>query len=314
MAASAEAALQDAYTCPMRFYEPDMPKIGDVVIVRVVEVTDTAAYVQLLEYENRLGMIPFQELSRRRIRSISKHAKVGKQETVTVIRLDAQKNYIDLSKKEVTQEEKKRAEERFQNAKIVMGMMRHVAAESKVPLLELMQKVAWPLYRTHDHAFNGLKRAYNSETNDANEEVLAPLNLPVTVVAPLLTAIRNKMKALTIHFRAEVEVTCYSERGIDGVKDSLLAGIAVAKLPPAIPMTITVVAPPKYLILAQCESREAGLQKLTECIRAIKAAIENEGGEITVTEGPSAGGHFDALAEQAGRATAEAEDGSSEDD
>eukprot|EP00894_Picocystis_sp_ML_P002522 jgi/Pico_ML_1/53039/g3659.t1 len=57
------------------------------------------AYVSLLEYNNIEGMILLSELSRRRIRSINKLIKVGRQEPVMVLRVDTEKGYIDLSKR-----------------------------------------------------------------------------------------------------------------------------------------------------------------------------------------------------------------------
>jgi ribosomal protein S1 len=60
------------------------------------------AYVALLEYNGIEGMILLSELSRRRIRSISKLIKVGRQEPVMVLRVDKEKGYIDLSKRRVS--------------------------------------------------------------------------------------------------------------------------------------------------------------------------------------------------------------------
>lgn len=49
------------------------------------------AYVKLLEYDNIDGMILLSELSRRRIRSIQKLIRVGRNEVVVVLRVDKDK-------------------------------------------------------------------------------------------------------------------------------------------------------------------------------------------------------------------------------
>ena len=49
------------------------------------------AYVKLLEYDNIDGMILLSELSRRRIRSIQKLIRVGRNEVVVVLRVDKEK-------------------------------------------------------------------------------------------------------------------------------------------------------------------------------------------------------------------------------
>lgn len=49
------------------------------------------AYVKLLEFDNIDGMILLSELSRRRIRSIQKLIRVGRNEVVVVLRVDKEK-------------------------------------------------------------------------------------------------------------------------------------------------------------------------------------------------------------------------------
>lgn len=52
------------------------------------------AYVKLLEYDNIDGMILLSELSRRRIRSIQKLIRVGRNEVVVVLRVDKEKGRL----------------------------------------------------------------------------------------------------------------------------------------------------------------------------------------------------------------------------
>jgi hypothetical protein len=52
------------------------------------------AYVKLLEYDNIDGMILLSELSRRRIRSIQKLIRIGRNEVVIVLRVDKEKGTL----------------------------------------------------------------------------------------------------------------------------------------------------------------------------------------------------------------------------
>lgn len=52
------------------------------------------AYVKLLEYDNIDGMILLSELSRRRIRSIQKLIRIGRNEVVVVLRVDKEKGWL----------------------------------------------------------------------------------------------------------------------------------------------------------------------------------------------------------------------------
>ena len=74
-----------------RFYKQKFPEMEDVVMVNVKSIAEMGAYVMLLEYNNIEGMILLSELSRRRIRSINKLVRVGRNECVVVIRVDTDK-------------------------------------------------------------------------------------------------------------------------------------------------------------------------------------------------------------------------------
>ena len=130
------------------------------------------AYVKLLEYDNIDGMILLSELSRRRIRSIQKLIRVGRNEVVVVLRVDKEKGglahmserrkltnsgYIDLSKRRVSAEDIVRCEERFNKGKMVASIMRHVAEKTRTPMETLYQDIGWPLNKKYGHAVDAFK-------------------------------------------------------------------------------------------------------------------------------------------------------------
>ena len=78
------AEFDDKYIDPSkrlecRYYEPQYPEIEELVMVNVRNIAEMGAYVTLLEYNNIEGMILLSELTRRRIRSVNKLIRVGKQ-------------------------------------------------------------------------------------------------------------------------------------------------------------------------------------------------------------------------------------------
>ena len=132
------------------------------------------AYVKLLEYDNIDGMILLSELSRRRIRSIQKLIRVGRNEVVVVLRVDKEKGlseisevlrklfltalgYIDLSKRRVSPEDIVKCEERFNKGKMVASIMRHVAEKTRTPMETLYQDIGWPLNKKYGHAVDAFK-------------------------------------------------------------------------------------------------------------------------------------------------------------
>jgi translation initiation factor 2 subunit 1 len=170
-------------------YDNQYPEADEVVMVQVKAISEMGAYVSLLEYNGIEGMILLSELSRRRIRSITKLIKVrsgsalihptllwfffgictrlvaesavldqvGRQEPVMVLRVDKEKGYIDLSKRRVSPEDVAACEERFNKSKMVHSIMRHVAETTGADLEQLYREIAWPLYKLYGHAFDAFK-------------------------------------------------------------------------------------------------------------------------------------------------------------
>ena len=118
-----------------RMYENEFPEVDDLVMVRVTRVTEIGAYVNLLEYNNKEGIILLSNLSRKRIRSVNRHVRVGKIEVLQVLRVDTDKGYIDLSKKLIQKDDILECQEKYKKSKTVHSILSRVAQNNKVPLL-----------------------------------------------------------------------------------------------------------------------------------------------------------------------------------
>eukprot|EP00965_Chrysotila_dentata_P042142 1397951-Pleurochrysis_carterae.AAC.9 len=164
------------YSMNFRMYENQFPEIDEVVVVQVRSIAEMGAYVSLLEYNNIEGMILLSELSRRRIRSINKLVRVGKQEVCMVLRVDKEKGYIDLSKRRVSPEDVQKCDERYQRSKAVHSIVRHVSEVVHVDMEQLYQKTAWPLYRKYGHAYEAFRLAITDPDSIFNDETMPDLD------------------------------------------------------------------------------------------------------------------------------------------
>ena len=71
--------------------------------------------------------------------------------------------YIDLSKRRVDPEDVAKCEERYNKAKAVHSVLRHVADMEGKSLEALYQTVGWPLYKKYGHAYDAFKLALKWE-------------------------------------------------------------------------------------------------------------------------------------------------------
>ncbi|KAH8424197.1 translation initiation factor eIF2 subunit alpha [Aspergillus melleus] len=264
-----------------RFYEEKYPEVDSYVMVNVKQIAEMGAYVKLLEYDNIDGMILLSELSRRRIRSIQKLIRIGRNEVVIVLRVDKEKGYIDLSKRRVSPEDVIKCEERYNKSKAVNSIMRHVAEATQTPLETLYQTIGWPLNRKYGHSHDAFKISIT------NPDVWNEVEFPNENVKKELTHYISKR--LTPHptkVRADIEVTCFGYDGIDAVKTALRT--AEESNTPETQIKVKLVAPPLYVLTSQCLDKTIGIQMLEEAIQRIEAKIKEAGGGCIIKMAPKA--------------------------
>ncbi|KAJ6448927.1 eukaryotic translation initiation factor 2 subunit alpha [Mycena sanguinolenta] len=289
-----EPCVLENYETRYWYYQQRYPEVDELVVVPVQHIVEMDAYVRLLEYDGTEGMILLSELSRRRIRSVQKLIRVGRNEVVVVLRVDNEKGYIDLSKQRVSPEDITSCEERYMKSKSVASILRHVASkldgeipdekEKRVPkkgadaedappdeapplvageaerLEILYDTIAWPLGKTYGHPYDAFKLALTEP-----DTVLATLASPIPepTLALLTATIARRLTPQPIKLRADVELTCYT--------------------PAAVPIKAKLVAPPLYVLDFICGStnatdKYAAVKRLERAIEGIQASIEDEGG------------------------------------
>ncbi|KAJ2720267.1 hypothetical protein GGI07_004705 [Coemansia sp. Benny D115] len=264
-------------TC--RFYEAEFPEIGDIVMVKIISIKEIGAYVQLEEYGNVEGMVPVSELSRKRIRSIQSHIRIGRREPVAVSRVDTSKGYIDLSKSKVRHDEVLACEEKFKNSKRVHLIITTVANKLDKEPQELYEQFGWPLYKKYGHALEGFKAALVNP-----QEVLGEYNLDERTMSELMAAIGRQLTPQRIKLRADIEVACTGYAGVEAIRRALKAGEAVST--EGTPIKIRLIAPPLYTMSATTVDKNKDLQLMEQAVEEVRRVITEEGGSMKVVMGP----------------------------
>lgn len=257
-------------------------------MVQVKSIAEMGAYVQLLEYNGIEGMILLSELTRRRIRSVSKLIKVGRVEPVMVLRVDKEKGYIDLSKRRVSPEDVAAAEEKYNKSKMVHSILRHVAETTPGNSLEeLYEHMAWPLYAKYGHCFEAFKQMVSSP--DAILDALQrPDGSPAVnseVKEALVKDIRRRMTPQPLKIRADVELTCFAYDGVMHIKAAMRA--ALGKSHPqegGIKIAVSLVASPLYVVTCSTLDKDAGIALVDEAVAAAAASLQAGGGKIVIKE------------------------------
>jgi len=272
-----------------RFYEAEFPQLEDIVVVQVKRIVDMGAYVSLLEYNGKEGMMLLSELSKRRIRSVSKLLRVGRTEICMVLRVDEQKGYIDLSKRRVAPEDAAAKEESFAKSKAVHGIMRHVAGQNNIPVEELCMKISWPLHKKYGNAYEAFRKHVNEELNVWDELDFSQPGQDLTEMKQKIQEdielnLRRKLIQQMLRLRAKVEVSCSEYEGIDAIKKALLKGMEASKQD--CELKIRLVACPLFIHSCMVRDKEQGMAMLNEAIDLMRKSIESDKGKFLLKSGP----------------------------
>lgn len=83
-----------------------------------------------------------------------------------------------------------------------------------------------------------------------------------------------------VKVRSDIEVGCYAYEGVDAVKNSLRAGIALGT--EETPIKINLIAPPRYVVTTTTLDREEGIALLQAALKSIEETIKKFDGIFTV--------------------------------
>lgn len=238
----------------------------------------TANAIQL-EYDGIEGMILLSELSRRRIRSVQKLIRVGRNEVVVVMRVDPDKGYIDLSKRRVSAEEVVKCEEQYEKGRAVDSILTQVAKRRNVPTESLYEQIAWPLQRKYGHAYEAFKLSIQEP-----EVVFGPLEIEPDTLAELKHTIARRLTPKPVKVRADIEVRCFAYNGIEAIRKALKAGEALST--EAVPIKVRLVAPPLYVMSTTSTDKSAAIETMEKAVEAINQTITEEKGDMLVKMAP----------------------------
>lgn len=282
-----------------RFYEEQVPNLNDLVVCQVSRVGPMGAYVTLLEYDGKGGMMLLGEISQRRTANPTKLVRVGRIEICMTLKVDLDKGYIDLSKRRVDLVDAAAKEEAFAKAKALHSIVAHVAKANDIDIEELCKKVSWPLHKKYKaEAYDVLKRhIITQEINVWSELDFRQPGQDLAHKAAKLQAdieahLRRRLMSQMIKLRAHFELSCSEYEGIDAVRDALLAGSEVRRKDCEVKIHLQ--AHPLFVITCSCLDKDAGLDAINASMLLMKESIESKGGEFmkkssTAVVGPGMG-------------------------
>lgn len=248
------------------------PEIGDLVVATVTRIVDYGAYVKLDEYQGLEGLVHIQEISSTWVRNIRNHAREGQKLVLKVLRVNPQRNQVDLSLRRVTGREKSEKMLEWKKERKAESILRSAADK-----LQKTQGETETVRNAILDKFGGLYSPLE-EALDEGPEALVEAGVSTDWAQALTEISKTRIKLERSKVRATVSVSCQKPGGLEKIKQAFAAAKKVRK-PRGTEVKIYTVGAPKYRVEVEAKNFEAAEKTLNSVVEEVLSSIKSQGGE-----------------------------------
>ena len=141
----------------------ELPKVGDLVVVTVLNVKNFGADVKLEEYPKVMGFVHIAEVSTGWIKHIRDYIREGQRTVCKVLNVDSNRGIVDLSLKRVNDHQKREKITEWKNDQKSEKLLELVAAQLKKSVDECEKEFAGDLRSRYATMYDAFEDAAISE-------------------------------------------------------------------------------------------------------------------------------------------------------
>ncbi len=254
-------------TC--RMYENKYPDIDDIIIAEVDEIHDYAIYCKLSEYNDLSAFLNCKNVSRRRHRI----CPLKKRDIIYCVVISIDGSNVDISKKDVIADDIANIKEKWRKSKTVHSIFKKITYTTDITLISLYENFGWKL--EGECIYDSLKLFYN------NYDKIDQYNLENKVKNKLIECIKKKFTPKEVIIRFTIELTCFTQYGIDGIKNAAKIAQDFAEN-----IKIYYLSAPFYNIDYKTIDVPNGIEFIKNLIQKIENEIEKYGGNLVSKNEP----------------------------
>ena len=244
--------------------ERPLPEPGEVVICTVREITSHGIYVSLDQYDGTNGFLHVSEISTGWVRNIDRVAKVSQKLVLKVIRMNRMRREIDLSLRQVTNEERRAKVIEWKREERALTIVDAVKTK-----LGLDDQTVKALKDKLEEEFGTLYEALET-TARKGEKALASLGLSTSVTDAVVELASEKIVPPRYEVGALVEISSKSPDGIERVKKTLTSAASSSS---GADVRVTYAGAPRYRIRITADDYKHAEKALDATLEKIKGGV-----------------------------------------
>ena len=246
----------------------ELPDRGEIVLCTVREITPHGIYVDLDEYNGMNGFLHISEISTGWVRNIDRVAKVEQKLVLKVIRAERSRREVDLSLRQVTNEEKRnKLIEWKQNEKAttIMCTVKKKLGLEDVQFYEILAK----LEKEHGTLYEALEAA-----SKKGEKASRPWRLPEAIGKEIVEAAKEKIASPKYEVGAIVEMSSKASDGIQQIKEALDAAVGASS---TAEIKVSYVGAPRYRVRVTADDYKQADKVMGSALEHIQEEIGKHG-------------------------------------
>ncbi len=240
-----------------------LPEAGEVVVCTVREITSHGIYVNLDQYDGTNGFLHVSEISTGWVRNIDRVAKVSQKLILKVIRVNRMRREIDLSLRQVTNEERRAKVIEWKREERAMTIMD--AVKKKLGIDDRYER---ELRGKLEEEFGTLYSALETAARKG-EKGLTSAGLSEKEAKTVAEIAADKIVPPRYEVGALVEVSSRSPEGIEQVKKTLLAAASA----PSAEVHISYAGAPRYRVRITADDYKQAEKAMDTVIEKIKDGV-----------------------------------------
>ncbi len=224
--------------------------------------------MDLDEYNGMNGFLHISEISTGWVRNIDKVAKVSQKLVLKVVRAEKSRREVDLSLRQVTNEERRNKLiewKQKEKAMTIMTMVKKKFAMDDRQFTDTVAKMQDAYGTLYDALADAAKRG---------EKTFATMGLPAEAVNEMVTAAKEKIAAPKYEVGSIVEMSSNAADGIVQIKKALAAGLNAS---PTAEIEMTYVGAPRYRVRVTADDYKQADKAMDVVLLKMEEALGKHG-------------------------------------
>jgi len=254
----------------MFYKKQGLPEENEVVLCTIKKVLPNSVFVQLDEYFNKEGLIHISEISPGRIRNIRDFVKEGKKIVCKVLRINRERNQVDLSLRRVNQAQRINKNKEYKQEQKSEKILESLAKQNNLSLKDIYRSIGFKIV----NQFGSLNNCFQELIK--KDSILAPLNLDKKLETSLIKLVKDKVKIKEIKISTTLKLRSSLPDGIEKIKDTLRK-INEFSIKEKFGCDILYAGAPNYKISITSQDYKTAEKELDKIVKLAELSFKNSG-------------------------------------